>query len=129
MPENANVTFAVFPMWTVWIVVLLHAFLVIAIGLLFVHLSGIITQIKDMLRDVQRDTMPQVNATLKNVESISADAAKTTHNVTTTADNVTGLVNNVVNKVESPLVKVAGIFAGVMAGARAGRGGKGRKGK
>ena len=129
MPENANVTLAVFPMWTVWIVIILHAALVIAIGLMFVHVTGIITQIKDMLKDVQRDTMPQVNATLKNVESISADAAKTTHNVTTTADNVTGLVNNVVNKVESPLVRVAGLFAGVMAGAKAAKGGKGRKGK
>ena len=92
------------------------------------YILGVIQQIKEMMKDVQRDTMPQVNATLKHVETISADAAKTTHNVTNTADHVTGLVNNIVSKVESPLVRVAGLVAGLLA-AKGGKGGKARKGR
>lgn len=121
-----EVTVSNLPAAAIWIVALSQFLLalgvIIVLALFGSQIVAILKEIRAMVEDMRKDAMPEVKATLRNVKSISDDAARTTHNVTTTADNVTGLVNNVVNRVESPLVKVAGLFAGVMAGAKAARG-------
>ena len=125
MPDTtAQVTLVAFPMWTVWVVILLHVALVVLIGLVVFKGYGILQEVQSTIQDARRDLLPHVNATMKNVETISDDAARTTHNVTTAADKVAGVVSAVTTRVESPAVKVAGLLSGVIAGARAAKGAK-----
>lgn len=111
--------------WIIAISQLLLAVGVIAVLAMFgMQAVGILKDIRAMIEDMRRDAMPEVKATLKNVRTITDDAARTTHNVTTAADKVAGVVSTVVTRVESPAVRVAGLLAGVVAGARATKGAK-----
>ena len=111
--------------WVIAISQLLLAVGVIAVLAMFgMQAVAILKEIKGMVEDMRRDAMPEVKATLKNVRTITDDAARTTHNVTTAADKVAGVVTTVVSRVESPAVRMAGLLTGVVAGARAAKNAK-----
>ena len=124
----SEITVSNLPSAAIWIVAISQ--LVLALGVIAVlalfgsQAIGILKDVRSMVEDIRRDTMPHVNGTLKNVETISTDAARTTGKATRTADNVIDLANKVVTRMESPTVKVAGLLSGVIAGARAARGKK-----
>lgn len=127
-PAPQEVSVANLPVAALWIVAisqLLLALGVIAILALFgTQILAILKDIRATIEDMRREAMPPVVATLKNVKTISDDAARTTHNVTTTADRVAHVVSSVVARAESPAVRLAGLLSGVVAGARAVRGAK-----
>jgi hypothetical protein len=123
MNETTVVNLPVVAIWIVAISQLLLALGVIAVLALFgAQIVGLLKDIRGMVEDMRRDAMPPVIDTLKNVKTISDDAARTTNKVTDTADRVTGLVNAVVARTQTPAVKAAGLLSGVVAGARAVRG-------
>jgi len=123
-----EVTVSNLPSAAIWIVAISQ--LVLALGVIAVlalfgsQIVAILKEVRTMVEDLRRDSMPHINGTLKNVESITSDAARTTTKATHTADNVINLANKVVTRVESPAVKVAGLLSGIIAGARAARGKK-----
>jgi hypothetical protein len=128
-PEVApEVTVANLPAIAIWIIALSQ--LLLALGVIAVlalfgsQVLAILKDIRATIEDMRRDAMPPVVATLKNVKTMSDDAARTTHKVTDTADRVTNLVSTVVSRAESPAVKAAGLLSGVIAGARAVRSAK-----
>jgi uncharacterized protein YoxC len=99
------------------------------IAVVVVKLSGQIGQTLDEMhsiieKDVHRDIMPNVTAITKNIKTISDDAAETTHNVTGTVNRVSNVVSGVTGRLESPAIRAVGVLSGVMAGARALKGGK-----
>ncbi|HEY0073688.1 MAG TPA: hypothetical protein VGB77_06260 [Abditibacteriaceae bacterium] len=124
-PEVTVVNFPTVAIWIIALSQLLLALGVIAVLALFgSQISAILKDIKLTIEDMRREAMPPVVATLKNVKTMSDDAARTTHKVTDTADRVTNLVSTVVSRAESPAVKAAGLLSGVVAGARAVRNAK-----
>ncbi len=125
MNETTVVNLPVAAIWIVAISQLLLALGVIAVLALFgMQIVGLLKDIRGMVEDMRRDAMPPVVDTLKNVKTITDDAARTTNKLTDTADRVTGMVNAVVERTQTPAVKAAGLLSGVIAGARAVRGAK-----
>jgi xanthosine utilization system XapX-like protein len=130
MPDTTTqVTLVAFPMWTVYVVIALHVALVLLIGVvvfkgygILQHVDETIQGIDGTIQDARKEVMPPVVATLKNVKTMSDDAARTTHNVTNAADRVSNVVSSVAARVESPAVKAAGLLSGIIAGARAAKG-------
>ena len=118
-----EVTVSNLPGAAIWIIAISQ--LLLAVGVIAVlalfgsQVVAILKEVKGMVEDMRRDAMPEVKATLKNVKTISDDAARTTHNVTTAADKVAGLVSTLITRFESPAVRMAGMLTGVVAGARA----------
>ncbi len=119
------------PGWIITIIGLgqvVSALALIAIAAVLVMLIG---QIKSILVDVQKmvqedvrkELMPSVAGVLKNAKTISDDAAATTHNVTATVNRVSNIVGSVSGRLESPLIKAVGVATGLLAGAKALRGG------
>ena len=99
------------------------------IAIVVVKLSGQIGKTLEEMhsiveQDVHRDIMPNVTAITKNIKTISDDAAETTHNVTGTVNRVSHVVGGVAGRLESPAIRAVGILSGVLAGAKALRGGK-----
>lgn len=120
MNETTVVNLPVAAIWIVAISQLLLALGVIAVLALFgMQIVALLKDIRGMVEDMRKEAMPPVIDTLKNVKTISDDAARTTHKVTDTADRVTGMVNAVVSRTQTPAVKAAGLLSGVIAGARA----------
>ncbi len=123
MNETTVVNLPVAAIWIVAISQLLLALGVIAVLALFgMQIVGLLKDIRGMVEDMRKDAMPSVVDTLKNVKTISDDAARTTTKVTHTADKVTTMVNAVVERTQTPAVKAAGLLSGIIAGARAVRG-------
>ena len=123
-----------FPGWVVTSIGIASIFLIlacIAIVAIGVVSVGILVSIKSQIftledivnKELRRDLLPSVTATMKNVERMSDDAADTTHNVTSAANRVANLVGSAANRIESPLIKAVGIGSGLLAAGRAIKGG------
>lgn len=96
----------------------------VVLVLTFREILKTIQDVRRMLQeDVRQQIMPEVTGTLRNVKTISDDAARTTHNVTGTVDSVTNIVKGVTDRLESPLIRAVGLASGLFAGVRALRGG------
>src|SRR5687767_9752196 len=122
--------FANIPSWIIYAVGLAQIVFALALAaiatvlvMLIKQLMLILTDVKKMTEDVNRNLMPSVDGTLKNVKTMSDDAAVTVHSVTGTANRVSHVVGSVAGKLESPLVKGVGVASGLIAGARSLRGG------
>ena len=129
MPDQP--AFINIPSWIIYAVGLAQIVFAIALAaiaavlvMLIKQLMLILTDVKKMTEDVNRNLMPSVDGTLKNVKTMSDDAAVTVHSVTGTANRVSHVVGSVAGKLESPLIKGVGVASGLMAGARALKGGK-----
>jgi hypothetical protein len=120
------------PTWVLWLGyfgLFLFGLAAIIIAAVVAKLAGQVSQTLQEMhsiveRDVHRDIMPNVAAITKNLKTISDDAAETTHNVTGTVNRVSHVVGGVASRLESPAIKAVGVLSGVLAGARALRGGK-----
>lgn len=120
------------PMVPLWLIagsqIVFALAMIILAGVLLAMMKqmiGILEETRSIVEnDVHKDIMPQVTATMKNVKTMSDDAAQTTHHVTNTVNRVSGVVDAVAQKLESPVVKSVGLISGVIAGARALSGGK-----
>lgn len=111
--------------YLVGIALILSAFTTIALGLVGI---GIMLFLKGVLTtEFKKDILPSIAGTLRNVEKISTDAADTTHNVTGAVNRVSNLVGGAASKLESPVIRMVGLAAGLMSGARAVKGSKPRK--
>ena len=89
------------------------------------QIKAILADVQNMVQeDVRKELMPHVAGTLRNVKTISDDAARTTHNVTGTVDSVTNVVKGVTDRLESPLIRAVGLASGLFAGIKALRGNK-----
>ena len=108
------------------------AIVIIAVAAVLVlkQVLEILMEIKSIVEtEVRKDILPSVADTLKNVKTMSDDAAATTHNVTVAANRVSNIVGTAATKMESPLIKAIGIASGLIAGARAVRGSRGEEPK
>jgi hypothetical protein len=120
------------PTWVLWLGyfgLFLFGLAAIIIAAVVVKLAGQVGQTLQEMhsiieKDVHRDIMPNVAAITKNIKTISDDAAETTHNVTGAANRVSHIVGSVAGRLESPAIRAVGVLSGVLAGARALRGGK-----
>jgi hypothetical protein len=120
------------PTWVLWLGyfgLFLFGLAAIIIAAVVVKLAGQVGQTLQEMhsiieKDVHRDIMPNVTAITKNIKTISDDAAETTHNVTGAANRVSHIVGSVAGRLESPAIRAVGVLSGVLAGARALRGGK-----
>src|SRR5688572_8782816 len=123
MPEQP--AFINIPAWIIYAVGVAQIVFAIALAaiaavlvMLIKQLMLILTDVKKMTEDVNRNLMPSVDGTLKNVKTMSDDAAVTVHSVTGTANRVSHVVGSVAGKLESPLIKSVGVASGMLAGAR-----------
>ena len=119
------------PMWIIYAVGIAQIVFAIALAAVATVLVMMVKQLMLILTDLQKTTdnvnrniMPSVDGTLKNVKTMSDDVAVTVHGVTGTANRVSHVVGSVAGKLESPLVKSVGVASGLLAGARTLRGGK-----
>jgi hypothetical protein len=71
---------------------------------------------------MERELKGRVPNIMKNVDGMVTDVAGTTHKGTGVANQVLNVVGAIITRVESPLVKSAGVIAGLAAGLRAMRG-------
>jgi len=95
----------------------------VAAVLVLKQVLEILLEIKSIVEtEVRKDILPSVADTLKNVKTMSDDAAATTHNVTVAANRVSNIVGAAATKMELPLIKFIGVASGLIAGARAVRG-------
>ena len=119
------------PTWVAWMVGIANFFIIFAAIALVVLAAvgvGILLSIKDIVQtELRKDILPSVAGTLRNVEKISTDAADTTHNVTGAVNRVSNLVGGAATKLESPVIRMVGLAAGLLSGARAVKGSKPRK--
>lgn len=122
------------PIWTFWVIAIaqiIFALSTAAIAFAAIMLFG---QMKQLLQDTGKtldevnkkmpSMMGSVDATLGNVKGISDDARHTAKQVTGAVNKVADVTHGVATRLESPLVKSVGIVSGLLAGARALRGGK-----
>jgi len=123
--------FANIPSWIIYAVGIAQIVFAISMAavaavlvMLIKQLIAILTDMKKMTEDVNRNLMPSVDGTLKNVKTMSDDVAVTVHGVTGTANRVSHVVGSVAGKMESPLIKGIGVASGLLAGARTLKGGK-----
>lgn len=96
--------------------------LVIALIMVFILLKmyKMLSELKATTeRELKEKIIPTVNDTLKNVKSMSDDAAATTHNVTGAVNRVTNLVGSAATRLESPVIRAVGMATGLLAGVRA----------
>lgn len=133
MPETPEVIIVNMPPeWVQWlgnIGIFIFGLSVAVIAIVVVKLAGQVGQTLEEMhsiveKDVHRDIMPNVTAITRNLKTISDDAAETTHNVTGTVNRVSNVVGGVASRLESPAIKAVGVLSGIMAGAKALRGGK-----
>ena len=95
----------------------------IAMALVLKQMLDILKEVKSMVEnEVRKDLLPSVAGTLRNVKTMSDDAAATTHNVTSAANRVSNLVGSAANRMESPLIRAVGMATGLLAGMRAVKG-------
>lgn len=122
------------PVWTLWVIALAQIIFALSTAAIAVAAIAVFGQVKQLLQDTGKtldevnkkmpSMMGSVDATLGNVKSISDDARQTTHQVTGAVNKVAGVTHSVATRLESPLVKSVGVISGLLAGARALRGGK-----
>ena len=101
------------------------ALIIIAVVMVMVlsKMLNILQEVKSIVEtEVRKDMLPSINGTLKNVKTISDDAAATTHNVTAAANKVSNLVGSAANRMESPVIRAVGIATGLLAGMRSVKG-------
>lgn len=128
--ESNEVVVTNIPVAAFWIIAIAQILFAIATLAIAVVLIMMIGQIKAILNDVSERTpsmLTSVDGTLKNVKLMSDDARGTTHNVTGAVNRVSHVVSSVAGRMESPIIKGVGVLTGVVAGARALRGGKKEK--
>jgi len=111
------------PTWVIWAVGLSSAIQVIS-GVFVVIIAAILAYVLLQIKGDLAEIVKNLNATTKNVEKISTDAADTTHNVTGAVNRVSNLVGSAASKVESPLIRAVGLASGVVAASRSMRGKK-----
>ncbi len=111
------------PTWVIWAVGLSSAIQVIS-GVFVVVIAAILAYVLLQIKGDLAEIVKNLNATTKNVEKISTDAADTTHNVTGAVNRVSNLVGSAASRVESPLIRAVGLASGVVAASRSMRGKK-----
>ena len=122
------------PVWTLWVIAISQIIFALSTAAIAVAAIAVFGQVKQLLQDTGKtldevnkkmpSMMGSVDATLGNVKAISDDAKKTAHQVTGAVNKVADVTHSVATRLESPLVKSVGIISGLVAGARALRGGK-----
>jgi hypothetical protein len=111
------------PTWVIWAVGLSSAIQVIS-GIFVVIITAILAFVFLQIRGDMAEIVKNLNATSKNVEKISTDAADTTHNVTGAVNRVSNLVGSAANRMESPVIRAVGLASGLVAASRSMRGKK-----
>jgi uncharacterized protein YoxC len=127
--EVANV-----PVVALWIIAgaqIVFALAVAVIAFVLISLmKSTLGEVKEILADVkamERELKGRMPRHCENVDGMVNDVAGTTHKGTAVVNQVLNVVGAVVGRLESPLVKSAGVLAGLAAGLRAVRGANNRE--
>lgn len=120
MTETTVSNLPVAAIWIIAIFQLLLALALVAVLALFGgQIGAMLKDVREMVQDLKRETVPPILRTLRQVKTTSDEAARSVHQVATKADQATTTINTVVARTQGPAVKVAGFLGGVLIGARA----------
>lgn len=129
MAETTVTNLPILAIWIIAIAQILFAFSMLVVAIVLIKLFGQLMETVNMVNEMADDTkkhlpsmLGSVDTTLKNVKTISTDATNTVHSVTGTVNRVSHVVGSVAGRMESPVVKAAGMLTGVAAGVKALRG-------
>ena len=122
------------PVWTLWVIAISQIIFALSTAAIAVAAIAVFGQVKQLLQDTGKtlgevnkkmpSMMTNVDAIANNAKLMSDDARQTTKQVTGAVNKVADVTHGVATRLESPLVKSVGIISGLVAGARALRGGK-----